>query len=220
MTIDLEGARCDEEAARLLPWFVAGTLTAADADRVARHLEHCAICRSDAQHERTVRALLKADARVEYAPQPGLSKTLERIDELTAEPAVPTGAARVLGRTRWLAAAVVVQAIGLGAFAAYLYGHTPVDPHYRTLSSDAPGTSGPEVRAVFSPAMTLSDLTALLVSEHLTIVHGPSDAGAYTLASTAPASTRENLPAVVAALRRDPHAIFVEPVYDGRSDRP
>src|SRR5271169_4692911 len=90
VSVDLEGARCDEESARLLPWFVAGRLSAADVERVSNHLQHCAICRNDAAHERAVRELLKADAPVEYAPQAGLAKILSRIDELgrDAPPAV------------------------------------------------------------------------------------------------------------------------------------
>src|SRR5450759_718503 len=82
MSVDLEGARCDEESARLLPWFIAGRLSAADVERVSNHLEHCAICRKDSAHERAVRDLLKADARIEYAPQARLAKALSRIDEL------------------------------------------------------------------------------------------------------------------------------------------
>ena len=73
-----EEGRCEEEAARLLPWYVAGRLDAADAERVTRHLERCAICRDDLAHERTLRALLKSESGVEYAPQPGLAKTLAR----------------------------------------------------------------------------------------------------------------------------------------------
>ena len=38
MSIDLEGARCDEESARLLPWYVAGRLSAADVERVSNHI--------------------------------------------------------------------------------------------------------------------------------------------------------------------------------------
>src|SRR5579863_5708380 len=85
MTKPPEEGRCDEEAARLLPWYVAGRLEPADAERVTRHLERCAICRDDLAHERTLRALLKSESRIEYAPQPGLAKTLARIDELERE---------------------------------------------------------------------------------------------------------------------------------------
>ena len=56
MKLDLEGARCGEEAARLLPWYVTGRLSPADLERVSSHLQRCAICRADVAHERQVQA--------------------------------------------------------------------------------------------------------------------------------------------------------------------
>jgi len=206
---------CEEEAARLLPWYVTGNLAASDTERVARHLEHCASCRADVEHERTVLALLKSDARIEYAPQPGLSHALERIDTVAREPAsaMPGTMSRVT--TRWLAAAVVAQAIGLGLLGSYLYLRPAAPARYGTLSATPQVPSGPELRAVFASSMTLAELKALLDAQDLTIVRGPSDAGAYTLAGATPGVSRERLAGIVAALRRDPRALFIEPVYDG-----
>jgi anti-sigma factor (TIGR02949 family) len=221
MSLDPNLAQCEEEAARLLPWFVAGSLAASDAERVARHLELCSICRADAEHERQVRALLKSDARIEYAPQPGLSRTLERIDALEQGTAVVPQRRRRHGATRWLAAAVVLQAIGLGLFTAHFYPQrAAARASYGTLSMARPVPSALELRAVFAPDMTLEALHTLLAAEKLTIVSGPGESGAYTLASTTPGITREGLAAVIAALRREPRALFVEPVYDGGSVRP
>src|ERR1700690_1848843 len=120
MTERLADGRGDEEAARLLPWYVAGRLEAGDCERVARHLEHCPICRDDLNHERALRALLKSESSLQFAPHPGLAKTLARIDELERESsgatraATPTEAlpasaspaadlpARRVGALRWL----------------------------------------------------------------------------------------------------------------------
>lgn len=237
MSVDLEGARCDEESARLLPWFVAGRLSAADVDRVSNHLQHCAICRNDAAHERAVRELLKADAPVEYAPQAGLAKTLSRIDELgrDAPPAVEHLASaraaaaaksalpdkvgrRRNGAVRWLAAAVVLQAVALGWLGASLRYRPDAAaraPQYETLSED-PATlaPGPHIRAVFAPGMTLADLKSLLAANHLIVVRGPSDAGAYTLASTDARREAGMLDPAVAALRSDARVLFVEPAVN------
>jgi hypothetical protein len=226
VTIDLEGARCDEEAARLLPWYVAGRLAAADVERVTRHLERCAICRDDVVHERQVRLLMKSDARVEYAPQAGLARTLARIDELgretpDPEPAfddpIPVSARRV-GAVQWLSAAVVVQAIGLGVLGASLFHRStpdPTSPRFETLSSSPVSIApGPHIRAVFTPTMTLAELKSLLATGGLTIVRGPSEAGAYTLASTGPHGTSSGIDAAIAALRTDSRVLFVEPAVD------
>ena len=226
MTIDLEGARCEEEAARLLPWYVAGRLPAADFERVTRHLEHCAICRADSAHDRDVRALLKTDARVEYAPQAGLAKTLARIDELGRE--APVAARRIAiprpsflrrrSAVPWLTAAVFVQAIGLGVLGSSLLHRTTTGseaPRYATLSAGVPPVAtGSHIRAVFAPTMTLAELKALLAADSLTIVRGPSDAGAYTLGSIDPSFESSRLAPLVAALRADVRVLFVEPAIN------
>jgi anti-sigma factor RsiW len=219
VTVDLEGARCDEEAARLLPWYVAGRLSAADLERVSSHLQRCAICRNDLAHERAVQGLLKADTRIEYAPQAGLAKILSRIDEFgreapTAASATPASRAtgRRFGPVQWLTAAVLVQALALGWLGASLRDRPRSDlsaAPYQTLSADsAPLVSGAHIRAVFAPAMTLAELKSLLSSNNLTIIRGPSDAGAYTLASTA--TVPGDLEHVVTALRTDARVLFVE----------
>ncbi len=216
MSIDPNLTRCEEEAARLLPWYVTGNLAGGDAERVMRHLEHCAVCRADAEHERAVRAMLTSDARIEYAPQPGLAKTLERIDALAHDSSTAPPRAARQATTRWLAAAVIIQAIGLGILGAHLYQNRAVSAAgYGTLSTAQPAPSSLELRTVFAPGTTLGELKVLLAAQNLSIVRGPSDAGAYTLAAMTPGITRESLAGVITTLRRDPRVLFVEPVYDG-----
>ncbi len=236
MSAGLEGARCEEESARLLPWYVTGRLSAADVERVSNHLQHCAICRNDAAHEQMVRQALKADAPVEYAPQAGLAKTLSRIDELGREappvvdhppaaelptsprPAVPDRfTRRRIGAVRWLTAAVVLQAVALGWLGASLRDRPAASgpvANYQTLSADAAAAApGPHIRAVFAPGMTLAEMKALLAANNLIVVRGPSDAGAFTLASTV-RDAAGGLDAPVAALRSDPRVLFVEPAVN------
>jgi hypothetical protein len=228
----LEDSRCEEEGARLLPWYVAGRLSASDAGRVARHLERCAICRDDVAHERALRTLLKKAPSVEYAPQSGLAKTLARIDEFEREASAaplrtarpPRVPARRFGAAHWLAAAGLVQFIALGVVGSSLYhrsGRIEPAPRYATLSSVAgPVAHGSHIRAVFSPSISLDALNLLLTHNGLTIIRGPSDAGAYTLAFSDPHSAMERLDAAVVALRMDTRVLFVEPaVNDGGDGR-
>jgi anti-sigma factor RsiW len=228
-----EDSRCDEEAARLLPWYVVGRLDAGDAERVTRHLERCAVCRDDLAHERSLRALLKSESSLEYAPQPGLAKTLSRIDELEREAtaAIPATAkisskpARRWTAVQWLTAAVLVQAIAVGALGTALFhrssSETNKEPRYVTLSTPAiSAVSGAHIRAVFSPGMPLGALKALLAENALTIIAGPSDAGAYTLAFTDPQTPSTRLDQTIAGLRADARVMFVElAVNDGAGGR-
>ena len=215
--------RCDDEAARLLPWYVTARLNAEDTQRVTRHLERCAMCREDVTQERALRALLKSDSALEYAPQPGLAKTLARIGELergaplAAPGAAPHARTRAhrFGAVHWLAAAALVQAVALGAMSTSLLHHSAQlerEPRYTTLSAAAaPVAPGSRIRVVFSPSMSLGALQALLAQYALTLVHGPSDAGAYTLAFTDSRAATERLNPTIAALRRDGRVMFAEP---------
>jgi hypothetical protein len=224
VSIDLEGTVCDAEAARLLPWLVTGTLSAADTERVQSHLERCEICRADLAHERRLRTWLKADGRVEYAPQAGLAKTLARIDELMRE-APPAArddrpvrehrpARRRFTVSQWLTAAVVVQAIGLGVLGGSVLSRSAAErasARYQTLSSPAAVAGGTRIRAVFTPSMTISELKALLGTQRLMIVAGPSDAGVFTLGAIDAQLDRSGVDALLAGLRTDRHVLFAEP---------
>jgi len=221
MKPDLEGARCDEESARLLPWYVTGRLAPSDFERVSSHLEHCAVCRADAAHERVVRELMKADTPVEFAPQTGLAKTLLRIDELSRDASnavVPirgpnVAARRRVGALQWLTAAVILQTVALGWLGASMR-HRPAASavaSYETLSADQlPIAPGPHIRVLFAPTMTLADLKSLLAANALTIIRGPSDVGAYTLAPLDQHLTGALLVPAISALRCDTRVLFVE----------
>jgi type II secretory pathway pseudopilin PulG len=263
MNPELEGSICSSEAARLLPWYVVGRLSMVETERVARHLEHCAICRGDLLRESAVRALLKADVPIEYAPQAGLARTLSRIDEwggddlvsapqeqaaqeraaqeraaqeqaaqeqAAQEQAAQERAARELARgvappprhgaVLWLTAAVVLQALGLGWFGLYGPPGTLSRPHatpaagvtgYETLSSERPAASGPLIRAVFAPNLTVADLRLLLGAARLVVVGGPSESGAFTLRYT---DNPASLATTLSALRGDARVLFAEPAVN------
>jgi hypothetical protein len=86
------------------------------------------------------------------------------------------------------------------------------EPRYTTMSSaSAPVAPGARIRAVFSPSMSLGALQGLLAQYALTLVRGPSDAGAYTLAFTDSRAAAQRLNPTLAALRQDARVMFAEP---------
>ena len=116
---------------------------------------------------------------------------------------------------------MLVQAVALGWLGALSLRDRPASTRmtpatYQTLADEPDtGARGPHIRAVFAPAMTLGDLMALLAANGLTIVRGPSDAGAYTLAFDRMRPQRPPVSnATVAALRTDAHVLFVEPAVN------
>jgi hypothetical protein len=179
-----------------------------------------------------VRQQLRDNGPVDYAPQAALAATLARIDELgrelepapdhvAAAAAAATEATAARRRTRWqapqwLAAAVIVQAIGLGLLGSLLLGRGPLQrpvAAYETLSTPAAEAPGGRLRAVFSADLTLGQLGDLLGARGLQVVSGPTEAGVYTLGfshAQGAAVTPEAIGASLRALRADARVRFAE----------
>jgi hypothetical protein len=115
---------------------------------------------------------------------------------------------------QWLAAAAVVQAIGLALVGRALLqpaGSAAVEKPaaaYQTLSLPEPGVPGGQIRAVFARSMSVDALHGLLRAQHLTIVGGPTAAGVFTLGFEAGAANTET---ALQGLRADPLVQFAEP---------
>ncbi len=224
---------CPDEAARLLPWFVNGTLSAPDSQFVQSHLEHCDTCRSDAAALTRMRGLLRSPGQVEHAPHNGLRKLMQRIDAAESLPqaaerstasAGPTPAGRpARNRTAgWLAGAVVLQSLALVFVAAGILREpgTTDGAAYRTLTTVQAPAAQPVLRVLFAPSTTLAELQALLRDHGLAAQSGPSEAGLFTLSLRTPASDpAAGQAAALARLRTDPRVHFAETLGAG-SARP
>ena len=183
---DRDPSSCDHEAARLLSWFVVGALSEGEAVRVQEHIQACPICQADSQREQQIQSLIRDEPTVEHAPQPGLQKLMSRIDELERELPPPPKPSRQHESARaprmrlvhWLAAAVIVQAVGLGVLGVMLWqrGAQLHAPRFQTMTSTAPAvTEARQLRVVFAPRMPMVEMQALVSSISATIVSGPSE---------------------------------------------
>jgi anti-sigma factor RsiW len=196
----------------LIPWMANGRLSADDRESVEVHLAHCAECRSELVAQQTVMAAMSRDTVIESMPTASFQKLMSRIDT-----AVPVRAANPPPRrvrrpqlTGWLSAAVVLQALLLGALATSLYqSRTGGSAQFRTVSSAPVQPGAPCVRAVFSPTLTLGELQALLEKAKLRIVAGPSEDGVYSLALASP---KDDARRALLTIRSHPAARFAEPV--------
>jgi hypothetical protein len=230
---------CADDAAGLLPWFVNATLSAADRDRVEAHLADCALCRAELAAEHRIRTLLRQPEAVQAVPQLGLRKLLARIDEerpladgqrtvtddvpvhaAHVAPAAPTRTRRLrrpwhTALTPWLAAAVIVEALGLGVLGVQSAQQRNglESASYRTMTATAASAvDGPGFRVVFTPGMTLIELRDVLRAQRLTVVAGPSEAGVFTLRLAGGATDADASADALATLRADPRVRFAEPV--------
>lgn len=196
----------------LIPWYVNGSIADNERAGLQHHVERCTACREEIEAQRMLLQTMRTPPQVESMPHGSLQKLWQRIDEnpepeREAAPAV----ARSPQALRWLAAAVIVQALLLGVLATIMLRSPRIDSGgaYRTVSTTAVEPGPASVRAVFSPDMRLGELQALLERAHLRIVNGPSADGVYTLAT----ATRGDDPKqALLTLRAHPAARFAEPI--------
>ncbi len=185
-----------EEISALIPWYVNGSISEIDRQRVDTHLLQCAPCRDDLTFEQGVYQGMSAEASVEYMPAASLKRLQARLDGVTSaaptvEPAEVRPAASVAVASRrvvtWqgvMAASVAIMAVAVSLLAAdrWTQSGTRAAPSYYTVTTAAPRAPNEIIRAVFIPTITLVELQAVLDEAGLRIISGPTEAGVYSLA--------------------------------------
>jgi anti-sigma factor RsiW len=221
MKIDVEGSGRHRQVWELIPWVINGRATALEQRLVEEHLKGCADCRREFDFQRNLHATLRDAPQPISAPHSILQKLWARIEaeerDSRAAPSVslPRSGRRLRRSFRLLpkalAAAVVAEAIAIGALVSAGWPHTGGSAPYQTLTTATVTAPAATIRVVLVPATTLSELQALLASTKLQIVGGPDEGGVYSLAPlpNAPALSQD---AVVEQLRMHPAVRFAEPL--------
>jgi hypothetical protein len=228
---DLSDVDPHQWAMGLIPWYVNGTLAAAEATKLAAHLDACAQCRRDYQSQVRVFEAMQADTTLVFAADPSFRKLMARISsEEDAGPVAAQRPAPVMpisraplargvpgGAARWLAAAVLLEGLGLGYGAWAWHSHgANADSAYVTLSSPAPSyRDSPRIRAVFRSGLSVGGLGAILHDTGAHIIDGPTDANVYTLGFARAGVTPAVVEQRVAVLRASADVLFAEPIGTG-----
>lgn len=198
----------------LLPWFVAGTLDAAESRLVDAHLQTCAACRGEVEWERQLREannveLPARDVNRAFAalrarlPAPARAATPSWRERLQAwrENVLPRP---WLG---WALAAQTAMIAGLVVVLASTRVQMADETHtYRALSRPAAAEPARLVVA-FAPHTEVAELRRVLLASGARIVDGPTAADAYILAVAA-----EKLDAAVQQLRAEKSVLLVQPL--------
>ena len=206
------------EAWALLPWLANGRIAPEDREWVETHVQGCAECRAELTAQRMIATQVQRDAG---SPAPAASDEQRSFNKLWARieaaesattPAATMSSAASSSRysrtVRWLVAAVVVQAIGLGAFGLAMRG-----PDFVTVSSVEPRLDAPAVRLVFAPGASMSKVNTLLTHQGLSIVSGPGASGNFTAILSADAvASGASAESVAAVISKDPNVSFAQPV--------
>jgi hypothetical protein len=212
------------EAWALLPWLANGRIAPEDREWLEAHLQVCADCRAELASQRLVASHVNDEESA--FPQPAASeeqrsfnKLWARIEasESAATPATgTTGVAVPVPRSsrtvRWLAAAVVVQAIGLAMLGLTLNNQKAGDG-FITVSKLEPRLHAPGVSLAFAPETSMGTVNTLLTHQGLSLVAGPGDQGNYraelSVDAVASGATAES---VAAVLSKDPNVTFAQPI--------
>ncbi len=166
-----------------IPWVVAGSAPMADVDLVTRHLVRCASCREEIEFQQRLHRRLHEAVPPAADPEPGLQRLLARIETADIAGAAPPHLAqRAPQAQRWLAVAVMVQAVGLAALGLALLG-PPRDGDFRTLSSAQPARAA-SLRLVPGPELQFQALQRLLAELRLEIVSAAPDGSSLGLAAS------------------------------------
>jgi hypothetical protein len=217
----IDDARIHEEVTALIPWYVNGSLGEHERERLDTHLPLCANCRDAVAQEQRIYRGVSAEPAVEYMPAASLKRLQARLDALdatasgTAPAAIPAADAQRRRSMPWqglMAASVAVMAVALSWLAADRWTQSRTRaPNYFTVTTAAPHVPGEVIRAVFSPAITLTELQAILDAAQLRIVAGPTEAGVYSLA----ANSRRPVSSSLALLRQHSEVRFAESTQPG-----
>lgn len=203
-----------------LPWVANGRATPEQARLVAEHLAQCEDCRAELAWQQRLHAALAEGGAPQQADaghpdsdpetEAGLQRLLARLDDLP-EQLAPAPPGRVSRLTWALAAAVVLQAAGLGVMSLHLGSAPEADGEFHTLSEPATGAPAATLRVLPDAGMRLADWHALLQAQGLQVVGGPNTAGAYALAP-APGAAAGSPAQVLARLRGAPGIRLAEPI--------
>lgn len=209
------------EAWGLLPWLANGRIDAADREWVEAHAQTCAECRAELAAQKVVATQMQRDGAEAPADeandeQRSFNKLWSRIEASEgAAPAAQTHAGagrRASPMVRWLAAAVVVQAIGLGVLG---FGAMR-SPDFVTVTKEESRptrSNAPAVRVVFSPAASIETINTLLEHQGLQIVDGPGTQGNFTAILSADAvASGASAESVASVMSKDPNVSFAQPI--------
>jgi hypothetical protein len=173
-----------------MPWVLQGSAPREQGEALMSHLVHCEACRAEFARQSRLQLALSLPSDIPLDANVGLKRLLGRLD--APAPQETPARAKTGWLTRALVAAVLVQALGIGALGMKLWSEGNL-PRYRTLSeSPAPVIPG-AIHVVPDAGMKLADWDALLHALGLQVVGGPNDVGAYTVVPRDPGATEQHV---------------------------
>lgn len=217
------GGTAHLDTQELLPWYVNGTLSDAEAAQVEAHVRDCPDCARELAQCRMLAEEVKEASNAAWQPSANhLGDLMRQVDADTAARNPSQGVlANLKDWFAWLGAtpAPARWALGLqGALVLMLsigWLVEPVDPPgYQTMSSAAPQATADQalLKIVFADDITEKELRGLLQGVDAEIIAGPSVIGVYTL-RLSKSGTPDPAQQAVLSLRAHPKVKLAEAVH-------
>jgi hypothetical protein len=218
----MDSSSVHRQAWDLIPWIVNDSAPESERQAVQPHLESCADCRQELEFQRQLHAAMAQRTAPDIDARDSWQRLRSRLDSAAAPVAAVRGARRhsrraAKGGMSWLIAAMVVQAIGLGALGAAWWSRPSASSSvpagyaavYRTLSAPEAVVPAASIRVVFAPDLTMAQLQAVLAAARLQVRAGPNEVGVWTL-GPAGDSNRAATDAALRELRASSQVRFAE----------
>ena len=190
-------------AQELLPWFANGTLGAAEAASVARHLAGCERCRKDAAEQAQLRASAPSASEPGGDVDRDWAVLRSRIEAFPRPPTPKPEPATAHPWRRWLPLTLAIQSAFVVALLLVVIGAPLRDERYRALGAAPTGCEANAV-AVFHSDATNRQMREALHAVGATIVGGPTVTDAYLL------RVGNATPEVLARLKAQPGVVSAE----------
>jgi hypothetical protein len=200
----------------LIPWLVNGTASPVERSLAEAHLAICTDCRDEYAFQARLGAGLAVDVVTDGPLQPALDQLLARIDveEANTVARPPLVRPQLVRMTRILAAAVIVQAIGLAVLGSWALerSRSADEAPYRTLSTTAIDAPEATIRFVPSPELSVGQMQRLLADNGLRVANANEGGTIFALAPSTPAHPTASTGEVVARLRAAAGVLLAEPI--------
>jgi anti-sigma factor RsiW len=172
--IRLRGSDHDE-AQRLLPWFVNGTLVPDEIALVENHMAECAECRAELQAERE---LADAFASMPVDVDSSWSNIEQRLQAEQPNVIRPDVWWRRKVPVAWAVASPLAAAAAMALVFVNVNPAQPVNQEYRALGAPTVSRSA-NVVVLFEANSREKDMRAALDAADARLVDGPTETGAY-----------------------------------------
>lgn len=177
----------EKDKGALLPFFVNGTLEGTEQAAIADAVASDANLDAEVKALASVRQMVKTSDDTSQSPgELGLKRLLKDIEQIERNDPKKIEAANINAAPMWKKFGGYAVAACIGALAVFVAVPSSNQGDFAVPASGGVAIAGPDmtITVSFPQDVALADIAAILRSENLVIVDGPSARGVFVLADT------------------------------------